>query len=112
MAKNTHNHCFVCIECRHTGKFNGYSYQDHPCPFCGKLMMDCDNDFKPPRKDDLKGWRQAYQHLLDMFGQNPAHYLERARHYTRAPAEDPMYVRWTEWIERLKKALDDRSVAA
>lgn len=49
----------VCLDCRKA--FNqGTDYNNirpTTCPECGKLMIQVNQKFRPPKKDDLKNWK-------------------------------------------------------
>ena len=65
---------FVCFDCRKMFKKTAYAqlptdkrpstYEEYrpTCPECGQPMHNLGKEFKPPKQNNLKAWRDAEQH--------------------------------------------------
>jgi hypothetical protein len=53
-GQNSH---YVCLDCRSAFKRSPYPEREHPCPRCGRAMVNAGFDLAMPRRRDDAGWR-------------------------------------------------------
>lgn len=66
---------FVCWRCRYHSKAGPEEQDNRRCPRCRDPLYDVGKNFKPPRKDDVRGWATAHA----KFGAHTLHPAARAR---------------------------------